>query len=516
MVKKILAAVVVLAVVLWAYSWYKAQKVRTFSFQQGELVEIDRGDLVIPISATGNVEPASRTEIKSKASGTVTRVFFKPGDMVKKGDLLVELDPIDEQRHVDNAQAELKRAQANLAMAKSDAEKIRLNWPALVEMALAELGGARAELSAATAKLTKLEKIRGGSNQQLQQLKKQATTNGFELPQFADHSDPLLKRADAAIRKGKQQAAEADRLARWCQEILDADTGVNPWQALNQLEYQNSVSNVQVGKARVQGLCSKVHEAITNRILIDQAQQKVTLAQQQLKQTQVALKQTTQRLEETKVYAPIDSLVLDVGVQEGQIISSGVTTVTGGTTLMTLADVSEIYVEAHVDEAEIGRVRQLADVMKQDNDPIPEDQLVTSTSDAKITVDAFREDTFTGRISRIYPRPKKVSNVITYKVRILLTSENRDKLMLGMHAGVEFTAIRRQNVLRVDTEAIKFKNDLHGVYIPDEKGDPVFVPVKAGANNGEKIELITDKLEPGQKVFTKLPIKLKDSDQTDE
>ena len=63
---------------------------------------------------------------------------------------------------------------------------------------------------------------------------------------------------------------------------------------------------------------------------------------------------------DTEVYAPSDGLVQEVMVKKGQIISSGITTFTGGTALLTLADVGKLYVVSDVDEADIGRVRELA------------------------------------------------------------------------------------------------------------------------------------------------------------
>lgn len=80
-----------------------------------------RGDLKVTVSATGTVEPEFTVEIKSKASGEVKAVRVEVGDRVKKGALLVEINPLTEQRRLTQAVAALRMAQAKR---KSTATKL--------------------------------------------------------------------------------------------------------------------------------------------------------------------------------------------------------------------------------------------------------------------------------------------------------------------------------------------------------------------------------------------------------
>jgi len=282
------------------------------------------------------------------------------------------------------------------------------------------------------------------------------------------------------------------------------------------------------------GAMSEVENAVNSGILVEQAKTRVVLAREALRIANFALDQTDQRLKETKVKAPRDGLIQEVFVREGQIISSGITSVTGGTPLMMLADVTKLYIEADVDEADIGRVRELAPADRSARlgflDKVPGSiagtppppatgdpekmAMLRSSNKVDITVEASREETFTGKIDRVYPDPKIVNNIVTYKVNILLTGDNRSKLltgeyrkklMLGMHANVKFTSRKLTNVLKVVNEAIRVKNEEHGVYIegPDKK--PLFVPVKVGLTDGTMNELKTDKLKEKQQVYIKLP-----------
>lgn len=83
---------------------------------------VSRGDIRVPITAAGLVEPNQRIEVKSKASGEVIDRPVEAGKFVHKGDVLLVLKKDDEQRRYDGAKAELDRANALLAQAKVSVE----------------------------------------------------------------------------------------------------------------------------------------------------------------------------------------------------------------------------------------------------------------------------------------------------------------------------------------------------------------------------------------------------------
>ncbi len=520
-IKFIVIAFIAIILFIYLFNWYQQRKKYRFSWEKPEFATIERGNLVIPLPATGSIEPASRTEIKSKASGTILKIYFEAGDIVKKGDLLIELDPVDEQRTVDNAKAELERAKANLELARSEAQKIARDWPVDLNLALASLEAARAELHGSALNFLRMDNIRRNISPD------QATFKIVNPPPAPPvkpgNPQSYIKNALGRIALAQAEADKVKELVEYGKKIVNQKRSGNVWSNIARVEYQDGLITMWKAHANLLMSMSKVRNAINTKILIDQANTRVDLAKEVLRKATVALEQAQQRLRETKVYAPINGIVEKINVREGQIISSGITTVTGGTTLMVLADVSKLFVDADVDEADIGQVRELAPpgrdakltpvntTTKSSTQPTLNEaqkerlEMLQNADNVTISVDAFRDEVFTGKVYRVYPDPKTFNNVVTYNVRILLTSPNRTKLMLGMHANVKFTARKRENVLLVDIEAIKVKNEEHGVYIVGKDGKPVFVPVKLGPSDGMKIELKTDKLKPGQKVYTRLP-----------
>ena len=165
-----------------------------------------------------------------------------------------------------------------------------------------------------------------------------------------------------------------------------------------------------------------------------EAQNSYTQAQMSKKNAQAAYDQTLVDLSYAEIYSPIDGIVLDRAVEVGQTVAASFST----PTLFTLAnDLTKMQVEADVDEADIGQVK--------------EGQRVT------FTVDAYMEDSFDGTVSQIRMKPTTTSNVVTYTV--IIDAPNPDqKLFPGMTASVTIIT-EEQTGLAVPAEAFNFTPD---------------------------------------------------------
>jgi len=84
-------------------------------------------DLAKSVVATGKVEPITKVEVKSKASGIVKKLYVEYGDRVKKGQLLAQLDKEEIQAQVDQSRAALAAADANLKSAEADYERSKVD-----------------------------------------------------------------------------------------------------------------------------------------------------------------------------------------------------------------------------------------------------------------------------------------------------------------------------------------------------------------------------------------------------
>jgi HlyD family secretion protein len=92
-----------------------------------KLAKVEKGDLAKSVVATGKIEPITKVEIKSKASGIVKKLYVDYGDKVKKGQVLAELDREEIQARVDQARAQLEAASASLNGTRADLERAKVD-----------------------------------------------------------------------------------------------------------------------------------------------------------------------------------------------------------------------------------------------------------------------------------------------------------------------------------------------------------------------------------------------------
>ena len=142
-------------------------------------------------------------------------------------------------------------------------------------------------------------------------------------------------------------------------------------------------------------------------------------------------------LEYAIITSPIDGVVINRAVEEGQTVAAGFST----PTLFTIAnDLTQMRVIADVDEADIGQVEVGQNV--------------------KFQVDAYPEDVFQGKVTQVRLEATTTSNVVTYEV--VISAYNPDlKLKPGLTANVTINTLERPNVLTIPVKALRF--------IPDAK-----------------------------------------------
>lgn len=92
-----------------------------------KIATVEQGDLAKSVVATGKIEPITKVDVKSKASGIVKKLLVDAGQHVNQGQLLAELDRDEIQAQVNQARAQLQAADANLGAARADLERARVD-----------------------------------------------------------------------------------------------------------------------------------------------------------------------------------------------------------------------------------------------------------------------------------------------------------------------------------------------------------------------------------------------------
>src|SRR3981189_363160 len=129
--RRIIWGGIALAVLLGGGYGVKAALTPSHEIDPSKLADVEKGDLARVVVATGKIQPLSKAEIKSKASGIVKKIFVDYGDHVKTGQILAELDKVKLEAAQRAARANLQAAEAarNSAMAALERNKVDAEGP---------------------------------------------------------------------------------------------------------------------------------------------------------------------------------------------------------------------------------------------------------------------------------------------------------------------------------------------------------------------------------------------------
>ena len=141
-----------------------------------------------------------------------------------------------------------------------------------------------------------------------------------------------------------------------------------------------------------------------------------------------------QRLDDATVRAPVDGTILSAPVSAGTVISSATSSASGGTTLLTMADLHRIRMRALVAETDLGRVRP--------------------GQRATVTVDAYADRTFDGTVDKIEPQAVVEQSVTNFPVLVSLANDD-EALLPGMNGEVSLIVDRRSGVTAVPVDAVR-------------------------------------------------------------
>jgi HlyD family secretion protein len=225
----------------------------------------------------------------------------------------------------------------------------------------------------------------------------------------------------------------------------------------------------------------------------------------QVRRAKEALSEAKDRLGETKITAPIDGTVLERLVQPGQIAASGTKSVSGGTTLLEIADLSRLFVRVEVDEVDVAKIRAGMKV--------------------RITADAYPGKVYGGRMLRVSPQGKEENNVTVFEVVLQADERGSRALKPMMTADVDIIIAERKDVVMIPQKALvrqrsrrrekRAENAKEGdERLPKKQGRRARIflangeprSIRVGLSDGRDVEVLSG-LEAGEKVRIPRPKK---------
>jgi HlyD family secretion protein len=366
------------------------------SISPEKLGKVEKGAIARSVVATGKIEPLSKVEIKSKASGIIKYLYVNVGDRVKVGQLLLELDK---------------------------------------EILEPQLKESRAILSAAEGKLQEIESQEKTLRASLHKAQLEAENKDHE------YMIKEYRRRKELFHQGLIPRSELDSIE---QRLQSTET------TKKSLDAEVTVKEAELEQVR-------------------QTRQK---AKAEILQAQAMVERAEENLKYASIRSPIDGVVLSREVEVGDAVSAILQLGSYATLIMTLGDVQEVYVKGKVDETDIG--------------------LVKVGQPVRITVDAYKNRWFRGKVFRIAPMGVEKDNVTRFEVRISVLN-NIDLLRVNMSANAEIVLEEHQEALLVPESSIIYSEKRQTfIEVPDPstRNGRRQIPVKLGLSNGARAELL--------------------------
>ncbi|HXM99821.1 MAG TPA: efflux RND transporter periplasmic adaptor subunit [Candidatus Dormibacteraeota bacterium] len=298
-----------------------------------------------------------------------------------------------------------------------------------------------------------------------------------------------LEAAERASRANLQAAEAALDSAKATLERnkVDAEGPDVPYLKLNMGRAQQMFKDGVMSKSLVEDTEKNYQLALNKQVSAQRnlsvSRAEIAKSEAQMAQAKAALENAQEDLHNSTIVSPIDGLVLSRDVNVGDAVSSILVLGSQATLIMTLGDVSEVYVQGKVDEADIGKVYL--------NQP------------ARIVVESFKDKKFTGKVTKISPLGKEKDNVTTFEVRVSISNPGGE-LKANMSANAEILLEEKKNVLMIPEAALIYDKDRKAsVESPDPKAEngKKKADVKLGISNGVKTEIVSGLNEKDQVIL---------------
>ncbi|MBU0610511.1 MAG: efflux RND transporter periplasmic adaptor subunit, partial [Armatimonadetes bacterium] len=386
---------------------------------------------------------------------------------------------------VASAKASLESARQNLAKVKAgpraqeiaQGEASLRNAEAGVRNADATLKRQRALLDKGFLSRQAVDDAQKAYDQAVAQ--KDSATEALQLlrignrPEEIAQAEAQAKQAEASLRSANANAVqiqlkESDvEAAR--QSMHEAEASLATAQARRN-DVQVRQKQLEAAQASVRQAQATLKAAQANRLQDAASRQAVQGALADLRKQTLQLSEAVTDLGYANVYAPRGGVIMQKFVEEGSVVPAGTAALKEGTGLVSIADISQMFVLAEVDEADMAGVKvgQVADV----------------------TASVLPDDKLMGHVVKIFPMGKEDQNVVRFQVRVQVDKPPAE-LRPGMTADVTVHVAERKQVLVVPDVCITRSKGKASVDIMTGAGSSETREVEVGLSNWEDTEIVS-------------------------
>jgi HlyD family secretion protein len=372
---------------------------------------VERGAMLVAVSASGSIEPRARVDLVFEVPGEVLEVLVKVGDRVAAGDALARLD---------TGQLALQVQQAEAALALAEAQRVQVQAgarPEEVAAAEANLRAMEAQVSAAAANRDQL--VIGPGDAQIAAAEAQVAA--MEL----QHRVALLAYDRTVAETEDREKRDEARYDLWTAEKALAAAQAQ----LDELLAGTDADAVRAAQANVAAAEAQrdATQAQLNLVLAGATEEQLTDVEAQVVQARTALDLVKRSLDQATLTAPFDGVVAAVNVTPGEMASAALPAIT-------MLDTSRFRMTVDVDEIDVGRL--------------------AAGQVAQVTLDALPDAEITGRVERIAPAATIMGGVVYYNVIIDLDPTDIP-IRADMTANVTVVVEELTDVLMIPTWVVR-------------------------------------------------------------
>lgn len=490
---------------------------------------VERGTVTSSVSANGVLQPLTTVEVKSNVGGQIVKLAVDEGDIVQPGQLIARIDPTDTLTAYEQSQADLDSATSRVDQAREQLAMQNTQNSAQIESARQNLASARAKLQQAQEQARVQPRLTSAA---ISQSKSGLAAAEAALMQTRTALIPQkLAAAQSAFDQAKASHDVAQKDLTRQNELLTR--GFVPKSQVDTAEERFNIAKAQLesarskldtvkdetdqdlssAQARVEQARAELENANANSVQIKIREQELASAQASVKQaeaslksaiaanhqdrirrgdiiqadaqvqrSQASLRNTKTQLGYTTIVAPRAGVVTKKYVEEGSIVTAGRSSFSGsgsGVGIVDIADVSRMFALVSVDETDIAQIEVGQEV--------------------DVTVEAYPDELFTGKVMKIAPQSVTEQNVTTIPVTVEIDLPD-GRLKPGMNATCDFITGRAEDVVMVPGEAVDESDN--GSTVTVLKSDKqVIRKVDTGLVGADNIEIISG-LKAGEKVVT--------------
>lgn len=504
--------VILLALVFWRISSEKAATREAASQQSSrkgaaaavDLATAGPATIQITLDAVGTVQSPYKVDLAPKVAGRIDYLEVREGDPVRKGQVLVRINPSDlegaivqQEAAVSEARARLAQAQitknsndvsiegdirqqqANLATAQAEYKQAKQDYAAQVQTANSSVVDATAKVKSAESDIrnsqAKVESAKADAANAKLKYERLARLlkSGFVAAQLVDDANAAYQVADKNVDVAQAQL-EASQSAR--------DSAKAQLDSANQqlsIAKRKAQVDVETAAAKLSQAQAAYDVARANRSGSAAYQQNLAALNAGVRSAEAQLAQAQSKRADTVLTSSIDGTVTARNADPGSVG-------TVGDPILTVQFLQWLFVNASL--------------------PIENANLVKPGQPLSLTFDAFPKRVWHGTIAKVNPAADPQSRQFTFLVRL----ENPGgELRPGMYAKVLVPADRIEAQVAVPKDAVDTTGSQPKVRVVDEKGIVTSRTVTLGESDDKMIQILTG-LEAGDKVVALSYTPLKD------